>query len=186
MKRTFPVLCYCWVFQICWHIKCSIFTASSFRIWKSSAGVPSPWLALFVVMLLKALLTSHFRMFGSQWVTTPSWLSRSLRPFLYSFCFLFFGFFLVCSCYLFSISSASVRSFLVLSFIVPIFAWNVSWVSPIFLKRSPFFPSLLFSSISLHCSVNKAFLPLFVIIWNSAFSWVYLSLPPLPFAFFFS
>ena len=27
----------CWVFQICWHIECSIFTASSFRIWNSSA-----------------------------------------------------------------------------------------------------------------------------------------------------
>ena len=24
---------YCWVFQICWHIECSSFTASSFRIW---------------------------------------------------------------------------------------------------------------------------------------------------------
>ena len=33
---------HCWVFQICWHIECSIFTASSFRIWNSSAGIPSP------------------------------------------------------------------------------------------------------------------------------------------------
>ena len=24
---------HCWVFQICWHIECSTFTASSFRIW---------------------------------------------------------------------------------------------------------------------------------------------------------
>ena len=24
---------HCWVFQICWHIKCSTFTVSSFRIW---------------------------------------------------------------------------------------------------------------------------------------------------------
>ena len=37
-----------------WHIECSIFTASSFRIWNSSAGIPSPPLALFIVMLLKA------------------------------------------------------------------------------------------------------------------------------------
>ena len=29
---------HCWVFQICWHIECSIFTASSFRIWNSSTG----------------------------------------------------------------------------------------------------------------------------------------------------
>ena len=44
---------YCWVFQICWHIECSIFTASSFRIWNSLAGIPSLPLALFVVMLPK-------------------------------------------------------------------------------------------------------------------------------------
>ena len=28
---------HCWVFQICCHIECSTFTASSFRIWVSSA-----------------------------------------------------------------------------------------------------------------------------------------------------
>ena len=39
---------HCWVFQICWHIECSTFTASSFRIWNSSTGIPSPPLALFV------------------------------------------------------------------------------------------------------------------------------------------
>jgi len=39
---------HCWVFQICWHIECSTFTASSFRIWNDSAGIPSPPLALFV------------------------------------------------------------------------------------------------------------------------------------------
>ena len=27
---------HCWVFHICWHIECSTFTASSFRIWNSS------------------------------------------------------------------------------------------------------------------------------------------------------
>ena len=48
---------HCWVFQICWHIECSTFTASSFRIWNSSTGIPSPPLALFVVMLPKAHLT---------------------------------------------------------------------------------------------------------------------------------
>ena len=36
---------HCWVFQICWHIECSTFTASSIRIWKSSTGIPSPPLA---------------------------------------------------------------------------------------------------------------------------------------------
>ena len=33
---------HCWVFQICWHIKCSTFTALSFSIWNSSAGISSP------------------------------------------------------------------------------------------------------------------------------------------------
>ena len=66
---------HCWVFQICWHIECSTFTASSFWIWNSSTGIPSPPLALFAVMLPKAHLTSHSRMCGSRWVITPSWLS---------------------------------------------------------------------------------------------------------------
>ena len=47
----------------------------------SSAGTISPPLALFIVMLPKAHLTSHSRMSGSSLVTTPSWLSGSLRPF---------------------------------------------------------------------------------------------------------
>ena len=31
---------HCWVFQICWHIVCSTFTTSSFRIWNTSTGIP--------------------------------------------------------------------------------------------------------------------------------------------------
>ena len=53
---SFPNLLSYWVFQIC----CT-FTSSSFRIWNSSTGIPSPPLTLFVVMLPKAHLTSHFR-----------------------------------------------------------------------------------------------------------------------------
>ena len=98
-------------------------------------------------MLPKAHLTSHTRMSGSRWVITPSWLSGSWRSFLYSSS--------VYSCHLFLISSASVRSTPVLSFIVPIFAWNVPLVSLIFLKRSLVFPILLFSSISLHWSLRR-------------------------------
>ena len=63
---------HCWVSQICWHSEYSTFTASSFRIWNNSAGIPSPPLALFIVMLSKAHLTSHPRMSGSRWVITPS------------------------------------------------------------------------------------------------------------------
>ena len=105
---------HCWVFQMCWHIECSTFTAPSFRIWNSSTGIPSPPLALFVVMLPKAHLTSHSRMSGSRWVITPSWLSGSWRSILYSSSVYF--------SYLFLISSASVRFIQFLSFIVPIFA----------------------------------------------------------------
>ena len=48
---------HCWVFQICWPGECSTFTASSFRIWNSSAGIPSLRLALLIVMLPKAHFT---------------------------------------------------------------------------------------------------------------------------------
>ena len=51
----------------------------------------------------------------------------------------------------------------------------------IFLKRSLVFPILLFSSISLHWPLRKAFLSLLAILWNSAFKWVYLSFSPLLF-----
>ena len=74
---------HCWVFQISWHVECRTFTASSFRIWNSSVGIPSPPLVLFVVMLPKAHLTSHSGMSGSRWVITPSWLSGSLRSLLF-------------------------------------------------------------------------------------------------------
>ena len=80
------------------------FTASSFRIWNSSAwtGISSSPLVLFLVMLPKAYFTSHSRMSGSRWVITPLWLSGSWRSVLYSSS--------VYSCYLFLISSACVRS----------------------------------------------------------------------------
>ena len=54
-------------------------------------------------MLPKVHLTSDFRISGSRWVTTPSWLSGSLIPFLSSSS--------VYSCHLFSIYSVSLRSF---------------------------------------------------------------------------
>ena len=72
-----------------------------------------------------------------------------------------------------------------MSFIVPIFAWNVPSVFLIFLKRFLVFPILLFFSISLHCSLRKALLSPFAILWNSAFRWAYLSFFPLPFTSFF-
>ena len=96
IKTEFFQSCgHCWVFQICWHIECNTFTAPSFRIRNSSTGIPSPPLALFIVMLPEAHWTSHSRMSGSKWVITPSWLSGSLRSFLYSSFFFSVQFFYV-------------------------------------------------------------------------------------------
>ena len=98
--------------------------------------MPSPPVALFVVMLPKVYLTSHSRMSGSRRVTTPLWLSGSLRHCLYSSS--------IYSCHLFLISSAFVRSLPFLSFIVPFFVWNIPLVHLIFLKRSLVFPFYCF------------------------------------------
>ena len=132
---SFPNLLAYWVQRL---------AAASFRIWNSLAGIPSPPLAFFVGMVPKAHLTSHSSMSGFSWVITPLWLSRSLRSFLYSS---------VYSCHLFLISSASVRSTAFLSFIVPIFAWNVPLVSLIFKKYLFIWSCQVFSSVQFSRSV---------------------------------
>ena len=82
MKTDLFLSCgHCWVFQICWPIECSTFTASSFRIWNSSTRIPSTPLALFIMMLSKAHLTSHSRISGSRWVII--WV---LKLFFVQFC----------------------------------------------------------------------------------------------------
>ena len=113
-------------------------------------------------------------MASSKWEITPLWSSGSWGSFFYCSS--------VYSCHLFLISSASVRSIPFLSFIKPIFALHVPFVYLIFLKRSQVFPILLFSSISLHWSLRKAFLSLLGILGNSAVKWIYLSFSPLLFA----
>ena len=98
---------HCWVFQICWHIEWSTFTfrVSSFRIWNSSSGIPSPLLALFVVMLSKVHLTSHSRMSGlGEWSHHHDYLD--LKIFFVQFCvFLppFLNIFCFCSVHTFSV-----------------------------------------------------------------------------------
>ena len=142
---------------------------SPFRIWNSSTGIPSPPLALFVVMLSKAHLTSHSRRSGSMWVITTLWLSGSLRSFSHSS--------FVYSWHLFWISFASIRAFLAVSVLYcthPCMKFPLE--SPRFLKRSLVFPMLLFSSVYLHWSLRKAFLSLLAIVWNSAFRCLYLFL----------
>ena len=68
-----------WDFQLCWHIDNSAYRALSFKIWNSSTRMPSPPLALFIVVLPKAHLPSHSRMSGSRWVIIPTSLSGSWR-----------------------------------------------------------------------------------------------------------
>ena len=103
-----------WVFQICWHVECNTLTVSTFSIWNSSAQIPSPSLALFVVMLPKAHLTSHSRTSGSRWVITSLWLSGSWRSFFYSSS--------VFSCHLFLISEKAMAPH------SSILAWKIPWM----------------------------------------------------------
>ena len=127
--------------------------------WNSSTGIPLPPLALFVVMLPKAHLTSYTRMSGSRWVVTPSWFSGSWRSFLYSSS--------VYSCHLFLIPSASLGPYYFCPLLCPSLQWNVPLVSLIFLKRSLVSPILLFSSFSLYCSLKKAFFSFLAVLWES-------------------
>ena len=55
------------IFQLCWHTEYSTLTVSSFRIWYRPFGIPSPPLALFIVMLPKAHLTSYSWMSAWKW-----------------------------------------------------------------------------------------------------------------------
>ena len=63
---------HCWVFQICWRNECNTLMASSFRVLRNSTGIPSHPLALLTAVFSKAHLTSHYRISGSWWLTTPS------------------------------------------------------------------------------------------------------------------
>ena len=125
-------------------------------------------------MLPKAHLTSYSRLSDSGWVITPLWLCGSWRSFLYRSS--------VYSCHHFLISFASVRSTTFLSFTEHffIFEWKVLLISN-FLKEIFSLSHPIFSSISLHSSLKKPFLSLLAILQNSAFKWVYISFPPLPF-----
>ena len=124
-------------------------------------------------MLPKVYLCSHSWLSGSRWETTPLWLSGSWRPFLYIYS--------VNSCHLFLISSASVRSIPFLSFIEPIFAWNVSLVSN-FLEEISSLSHYVVLLYFFALIAEEHFLISPAILWNSAFKWVYLSFSPLLFA----
>ena len=163
---------HCWVFQICWHTECSTFTASCFRIWSSSPGIPSLPPALLIVMLPEAHFTSipeclplgrwsyhhgyldHKDFFCTVLLyilATSSWYHLQLGP--YCFCPLLCLSLMKCSL---GISN--------------------------FLEEISSFSHSIFFLYFLHWSLRKAFLSLCSILWYSAFKWVYLSFSPLPFA----
>ena len=165
---------HCWVFHTCWHIECSTFTASSFRIWNSSIRIPSTPLALFVVMLPKAHLTSHSRMSGSRLVITISWLSGSWTPCLYSSSVYFCHFSLIFYSFVRSIP------FSVLYWAHLFMKYSLGLSN--FLEEISSLSHSIISSISLHWLLRKAFLSLLAILWNSAFRCLYRCFSPLLFA----
>ena len=110
--------------------------ASSVSICHSSVGIPSPPLALFIVILPKTHLSSLSRMSGSRWVITLSWLSGSLWSFLYCSS--------VYSCHLFLISSASLRLILFFVLYCVHFVWNVPFVSNFLEEISSLSHSIVF------------------------------------------
>ena len=72
---------HCWVFQISWCIQCSTLTTSSFKIWNSSAGIPSPPPALLVVMISKAHLTSQVQDWDPpKLLQAPKFLHHTDKP----------------------------------------------------------------------------------------------------------
>ena len=149
---------HCWVFQIGWHIEGNTLTASSFRFWNSSAGIPSPLLALLIVMLPKAHLTSHSRMSGSTWVITPSWLSES-----------WWSFFIVPLC------SVVTSLYYLLLLLGP---YHFCPLPALLLMKCSLAIFNFLEDIS-SLSHSIVFIYFFA---NSAFKWIYLSFSPLPFS----
>ena len=98
---------------------------------------------------------------------------------------IFFGQFCVSLPPLLNIFS-SVKSLPFLTFIVPIFAWNVLLVSLIFLKRYLILPILLFPLFPSIDHWGRLSYFSLAIVWNSAFKWIYLSFSPLPLAYLLS
>ena len=166
---------HCWVFQICWHNEFKTLMASSFRDVNSSAGISSHPLALLTAVLLKSHLTLHSRMSGSGWLTNHTIAVIQFIK-IFSLCSSSMYYF-----HLLLSFSATTRYLPFLSVVMLIFEQNAPLMFPIFLKRSLVFPLLLFTSIVKHCSLQKAFLSLLAILWNSATNWMQCSFSPLLF-----
>ena len=128
---------HCWIFHIFWHIECSTWIVSSFRILNSSAGIPLPLLALLTAVLPKAHLPSHSRMFGLGWVTTPWWLCESLCSF---FVQVFLCILSICSRSLLLLWSLYQFCSLLCSSLDEMFLWYFQFSE----EKSSLFPSVVF------------------------------------------
>ena len=78
---------YWWVFQICWHIECSTFIASSFRIWNSSTEIPTPPLSKFLRSKCFYLFVCWYFL---SFTKTESFHLQTIVSFLFDFYTLFF------------------------------------------------------------------------------------------------
>jgi len=96
---------HCFPFYLPW----SDGTRAMILVFRMLSFKPTFSLSSFI-FIKRIFSSSHYRMSGSRWVTTPSWLSRS-RAFLYSTS--------VYSCHLFLISFAYASSLLFLSLSCP-------------------------------------------------------------------
>ena len=147
-------------------LSAALSTESPFKILNNLAGIPSPPLSLFVVMFPKAHLTSHSRMFDSRWVEHTIMVILVIETFSVQFCIFLPPLLLLQGPYI---------SILYCAHLCVECSLGISS----FLEEISSLFHLLLSSVSLHCSLKKAFWFLLSILWNSAFSWVNLSLFPL-------
>ena len=82
----FQSLGHCWGFQVCWHIEWSTFTASFFRIWNSSTGIPlQRGLKLAAMSVELSFISLYFLYFDTLLLSTHTFmiiLSCWISPFL--------------------------------------------------------------------------------------------------------
>ena len=119
---------------------------------ESDTTEPLHFTSMYVSMLLLPFVPTSptFRMSDSRWVITPSWISGSLRSFLYGS---------VCA-HLCMKCSLGISNFLE----------EIANISH----------SIVFLYFFALITEEGFFYTLLAILWNSEFKWIYLSFPPLP------
>ena len=156
-----------WVFQICWHIECSNFTASSFRIWNNNwNSITSTSFVCSDFLRPTWLLTAGCLALG-EWRHHSSLCHKALYC---EFLCVFLPLLLNLFCFL-RIS--------VLYCVYPCMIYSLDISN--FLKRSLVFPILLLFSISLHYLRRPAYLSF---LFSGILRWAFPFLPWLSLLFF--